>query len=133
MLTDVLNSIKNELTDAGVTNVYTIFDAVPIEKKGRDFFTVVGISSFETSSPIYSEFTIFIPFKAEVEIKITARESGELAALYRYYDTKIEPVINQLSNLSSKISRMSLKHDTNINRLVLNAGFSINGIRKIER
>ena len=53
MLTDVLNSIKNELIDAGVTNVYTIFDALPIEKKGKNFFTVVGISSFETSSPIY--------------------------------------------------------------------------------
>ena len=38
MLTDVLNSIKNELTDAGVTNVYTIFDALPIEKRA-------GISS----------------------------------------------------------------------------------------
>ena len=71
MLTDVLNSIKNELTDAGVTNVYTIFDAVPIEKKGRNFFTTVGVSSFETSAPIYTEFTVFIPFKAEIEIKVT--------------------------------------------------------------
>ena len=133
MLTDVLNSIKNELTDVGVTNVYTIFDAVPIEKKGRNFFTTVGVSSFETSAPIYTEFTVFIPFKAEIEIKITARESGELAALYSYYDSNIEPVLNQLSNLSSRICRMSLKHDTNINRLVLNVGFSINGIRKIER
>ncbi|MBR6385151.1 MAG: hypothetical protein IKS03_03395 [Ruminococcus sp.] len=133
MLTDVLNSIKNELTDAGVTNVYTIFDAVPIEKKGRNFFTTVGVSSFETSAPIYTEFTVFIPFKAEIEIKVTARESGELAALYSYYDSNIEPVLNQLSNLSSRICRMSLKHDTNINRLVLNVGFSINGIRKIER
>ena len=133
MLTDVLNSIKNELTDAGVTNVYTIFDAVPIEKKGRNFFTTVGVSSFETSAPIYTEFTVFIPFKAEIEIRVTARESGELAALYSYYDSNIEPVLNQLSNLSSRICRMSLKHDTNINRLVLNVGFSINGIRKIER
>ena len=133
MLTDVLNSIKNELTDAGVTNVYTIFDAVPIERKGRNFFTTVGVSSFETSAPIYTEFTVFIPFKAEIEIKVTARESGELAALYSYYDSNIEPVLNQLSNLSSRICRMSLKHDTNINRLVLNVGFSINGIRKIER
>ncbi|MBR1591656.1 MAG: hypothetical protein IJ666_01415 [Ruminococcus sp.] len=133
MITDVLNNVKNELTDAGVQNVYTIFDAVPVEKKGRGFYTIVGVSSFETSSPIYTEFTVFIPFKAEIEIKITAREASELAALYGYYDRNIEPVLNRLSNLSSRISRMSLKHDTNINRLVLNVGFSVNGIKKIER
>ena len=67
MLKENLDSIKEKLRQAGVTNVYSAFDALPVEKKG-EVFTVVGIGAFETSKPVYSQFNVYLPFKTEIEV-----------------------------------------------------------------
>ena len=132
MLGSIISDIKTALANAGVTNVYSAFDALRTDKKG-DFFSVVGISGFETNTPVYSHYYIFIPFRATAEISVTAPEKFPLERLYSYYDENIMPVINSLSGLTAHVSGLTIKHDTNINRLVLNVKFHLTGMKKIER
>ena len=133
MLNDILNSIVLNLRTHGVSPVYSAFDAVDIARKSHDIFTVVGISSFESDSPIFSQYTVFFPFKADIEIKLTAPEKFSLAQIYTYYDTKIEPVVSEMSGLTCRLAGLSAKFDSNIQRLVLTVRLKTSGITKLER
>ncbi len=129
---EVINAIKQELAESGAENVYSAFDALPVLSKGR-FFTVIGMKNFECSTPVYSQYTIYMPFRAEIEIKILAPESSTMEEVCDYYENSIGGVISGLSGLSSHISGMSVKQDKNINRLVLTVTFSAGGMKKIDR
>lgn len=129
---EVINAIKQELTENGAENIYSAFDAIPIISKGR-FFTVIGMKNFECSTPVYSQYTIYMPFKAEIEIKIHAPESSTMQELCEYYENNIDGVISGISGLSSRVSGMSVKQDKNINRLVLTVTFSAGGMKKTDR
>ena len=93
----------------------------------------MGIGGFESFSPIYSPYTVFIPFKTDIEINITAPSKTSVTDIYTFYDEKIEPVISDMSGLTCNLSKMSIKFDTNIQRLVLTAKLSASGITKTER
>ena len=133
MLREIINDITDKLTDSGVTAVYSAFDAVDIAKKEKGIFTVVGIGGFESYSPIYSLYTVFIPFKADIEISITAPPKTSIVDIYEFYDNNIEPVISDMCGLTCSLSKMSIKFDSNIQRLVLTAKRSASGMTKIER
>lgn len=129
---DILSQFKAALIAAGNENVYLAFDALPVRGKGG-YFTVLGIKSFEASAPVYSQYTIFLPFKAEVEVSVYAPESDDLQRLYRYFESGVRPTLDGMSGLTTHISRLTMKHDSNLKRLVLTAGVSVCGIRRIAR
>ena len=133
MLSEIIDDIIERLAAASVFPVYSAFDARSLERKGSGFFTVVGISSFESSQPIYSPYTVYIPFKAELELNITAPESSSTEELYSFYDTDVAPVIFNMSGLTCRLSKMSIKNDSSIRRLVLCVKLSASGITKIGR
>lgn len=133
MLTEIIEDIMDKLTDAGVQYVYSAFDARSAERKSRNYFTVVGISSFESSQPIYSPYTVYIPFKAELELSVTAPGCFSMEDLYSYYDTNIAPVVFDMSGLTCRLNKMSLKFDNNIQRLVICVKLAASGISKRER
>ncbi|MCM1132151.1 MAG: hypothetical protein NC340_01635 [Ruminococcus flavefaciens] len=131
-MTDIINDIKNSLIESGATGIYSTFDALPVAGKG-DIFTVIGIKNLSYSTPVYSQYMIYMPFRAELEIKILAPESTSVEKIFSYYESVIGRVISQMVGLNSSISGMSVKPDKNIGRLVLTVSVSVGGIRKIER
>ena len=133
MLREIINNIIAKLEAGGVTDVYSAFDAKDIASKAKGIFTVVGIGGFESFSPIYSPYTVFIPFKTDIEMNITAPSKTSVTDIYTFYDEKIEPVISDMSGLTCNLSKMSITFDTNIQRLVLTAKLSASGITKTER
>lgn len=133
MTADIINIIKERLDEKGVENVFTFFDGEHISCKGREIYTLIGINGMESFPPIYSEFIVYFPFKADIEIKITAPENSPLETLYNYFDDNIEPVICEMSSLGSCMTKFTFRHDSNIRRLVLTAVFTVNGIVKNER
>lgn len=133
MLTDIINAAVTALRSCGAGEVYSAFDAYPTELKSRGFFTVVGTGGLEYCTPIYSYSTVFIPFRAKLEISVTAPENSSMTSLYEYFDSKIAPAADQLSDLSGRLTKLSLKHDSNIGRLVLTAEMSVSGVRHVER
>ncbi len=133
MLSEIIDDIIERLAAASIFPVYSAFDARSLDRKGSGFFTVVGISSFESSQPIYSPYTVYIPFKTELELSITAPQGSTAEELYNFYDTGIAPVIFDMSGLTCRLSKMSIKTDSSISRLVLGVKLSASGITKIGR
>ncbi|MBR6967014.1 MAG: hypothetical protein IKH78_00645 [Ruminococcus sp.] len=133
MLRELIDDITAKLAENGVDPVYSAFDAKSVSRKGSSFFTVVGIGSFESSAPIYSPYTVFLPFRAEIEISIAAPEDYSMIKLYNYYDEKVGPVVSDMSGMTCRLSKMSVKFDSNIQRLVLNVRLSASGLTRIGR
>ena len=132
MLKTIINSIIDELEAADVENVYSAFDAYTIENKG-DIFTIIGIGAFETSPPIYTMAYAYVPFRAEVDISITAAKNMSMEELYDYYTDNIEAALLQMTDMRYTLKKLSLKFDSNIQRLVLNIKLETGGITKLER
>lgn len=133
MLKNVLNKITAELRSNGVENVYSCFDTIPISSKGNDIFTIVGIEGLESSSPIFSPSTVFLPFKAEVSVSAAAPKSFTMAQLYTYCDENIIPVIKNIASLSCSIRNLSIKPDSSINKLTLKIKIQVSGIHRFAR
>lgn len=131
-MTDIINTIKQILVDNGTENVYSSFDALPIETKGS-FFTVIGIKKLEYSKPVYSEFIIYMPFRAEIEISVLAPLSSSIDEICSYYKSEIKKSIQNIAGFNTCISDVSVKQDKNIGRFVLKVTVSADGIRRIER
>lgn len=133
MINSIIQEIIRKLSHNGTIPVYSAFDAVSVERKNRGFFTVVGLSSFELQTPIYSEFTIFVPYKADIDINVTAPENYSMNKLYQYFSDNIKSDIMEISGMNCTMKKISMKHDSNINRLVLTARFSVSGMDRLER
>ncbi len=133
MIDSIITEVIQKLSKNGTIPVYSAFDAVSVERKNRDFFTIVGLNSFELQTPIYSEFMIFIPYKADLDINVTAPENYSVQKLYQYFSDNIRPSVMEISGMNCSIRRISMKHDSNINRFVLTAKLSVNGMDKLER
>ena len=133
MLRDIISDIMAAFADKEVDHVYSAFDARAVARKGSSYFTVVGISSFESTAPIYSQYTVFVPFRAEIEINVTAPEKFSMVQLLGYYDEKIDPVIRDMDSMTCRLKSMDVRFDRNIQRLVLKVKFSAGGISSAER
>jgi len=133
MLNSIIEQVCTELRAFGASPVYSAFDAVPLTKKPDGIFTVVGIEAFESTAPVYSPYIVYIPFKAEISIKVTAPPDHSLEKLYGYYSDKIAVAAGELSGLVCRLKKLSVKYDSNICRLVLTAVLSAEGITRIER
>lgn len=133
MLREIIDDIIEKLAENQVSPVYSAFDARALDRKGSSFFTIVGINSFESSQPVYSQYKVYIPFKAEIDITVAAPESCSMTELYSYYDTGIEPVVFDMSGLTCTLTKMSVKFDNNIQRLVLSIRIAASGMTSAER
>lgn len=133
MINSIINEIIEKLRASGLKEVYSAYDAVSVERKSRNFYTIIGLDTFELHQPIYSPATVFTPYKAEIYMNVTAPENYSMQKLYEYFSEKIKPVIMENSGLDCYIKKVSMKHDTQINRLILCAKISVTGIEKYER
>lgn len=133
MLKTILAQLSQELEGCGVPQVYTAFDNFRLDKKGRGVITVVSVDSFESTTPIYSDSCIFLPFKGEAEISLIAAEGMTLQQLYNFFDEKVLPVAENGGRLRCSLKNLSVKRDSNICRLVMKVRLSVSGICRLER
>lgn len=129
---DILNEVRAALEKRGNDRVFFAFDTISSNYKG-EIYTLLGIKSYEAMTPVYSQYTVFMPFKAEIEITVSAPQLTSMASLYSHFEEKIKPAIDDISGLSSRLCRLSIKQDSNLKRFLLTAGFSTGGVRRIER
>ncbi len=133
MLKDIISKISCALAENGAENIYSAFDNIPAAYKGRELFTVVGIESFECNTPIYSQYAVFIPFKAEVCVNIAAPPDCSAERLYDYFDKHILPAFEDISSLTCSLKKLVIKKESTLGKLVLRVNFSASGISRAER
>ena len=129
---EILNELKSALLAVGNQDVYLAFDALPVRSKGGRF-TVLGIRSFEAAAPVYSQYNVFLPFKAETEVSVYAREDEDMLSLFRYFEERVRPALDGLASMTTRICRLSIRHDSSLRRLVLTAGVAVSGVRRTAR
>lgn len=133
MLNTIIGNVSAALRDAGAQPVYSAFDAIPVERKTKDIYTIVGVESFASTAPVFSQYVVYVPFKAEISIKAAAPPDTPASALFAYYSRYIAPAVGELSGLECSLKDLTVKFDSNIQRLVLSAVLSAGGITRTER
>lgn len=124
--------ITQSLRAEGERNVYTAFNALPAEHKG-ELFTVVGIGRMEVARPVYSPGNVYIPFTAQAEIKLLAPEREGSAVLLEHFTDCTEPALEDMSDMSCRLTGITMKQDSSLGRLVLTAVFTVKGLSIRER
>lgn len=131
-MVETVRSIISRLKEKGVRNVYSAFDGEPLRSKGEPA-VFVGAGRFETLRPVYSEFTIYLPFRAEIEITVTAPESAPLTELCTYYEEHIRSAVEAIPELYSRPGTVVCRMDRNLGRMVLTAAYNTEGMKLIKR
>jgi len=132
MIREVLDTLTEALRAEGERNVFTAFDALPAEHKGR-FFTVAGIRKMDIGRPVCSPGKVWIPFSAQAEIRLLSPESEGSAALLDHFTGITEPALEDMSDMCCRLTDITMKHDSALGRLVLCAGFAVTGLSIRER
>lgn len=133
MLETVMKKVSDALKSAGEIPVYTVFDNIPIDSKSEIPFTVISVDRFESTPPIYGYNSVFVPYTATVGISLIAPLGADVPGLYSFADRRILPVIGKIGGLQCKFGSISLKKDSNLNRMVMKIDFTAQGIKKISR
>lgn len=133
MLKDLLRIISAALREYGVSHVYTMFNELSPDQRSKEIYTLIGIESYEISSSFFSYDMIYMPYKADIDIKLTAAVDTPLSELYEYFDEYVLPAMISITGIKSLLKCISTKYDSNIDRLVFTARFSASGIIKMER
>lgn len=128
----IIAQIRQILTENGAENVFSVFDAKPVSGKGQ-FFTVAGVRELEWLTPIYTDAIIYMPFRAVAEIRTTAPINCDGMTLCDYFHREIEPGLDKITGMDSRVRKTVLTTDKALNRLVLAAEVNITGIREITR
>ena len=132
MLKNILAQITDALKALGMENIYTAFDNIPVSKK-ESRYMVLSVKSFEAYAPIFSDISLFLPYKATAELSVIAHDTCTMAELYDYFDSELLPVMDKLGSLTSSLRGISMKYDTNIGRLVMKVTLSVSGVSRLER
>ncbi len=133
MLNKIISVINNTLKEAGAENVCSAFDCRSLEQKGRKTLVVTSVDKLECSTPVFTEYFVYMPFRADVGITLAAPLSEDSGRLFDYFERVIAPAFGSLGSLDCRLTAVSVKKDSNINRLVLKAVYSAKGIQKTER
>ncbi|MBE6862253.1 MAG: hypothetical protein E7497_05065 [Ruminococcus sp.] len=133
MLKAIISQIKEILAENGVKNVYTAFDNIPISQKPSDIFTVVSVGALESRNPVFSQYSIYVPFTADAEISLIASKNSAMTELYDYFEKYILPLARKLASNKSVLKNIAVKYDSNMGRFVMKTIFSASGMVTMER
>lgn len=135
MLKAVTDAVTSALENAGITEVYTAFDNIPVREKGSSdgIFAVVSAGALKTSAPLYSPYTVFVPFEAEAELSLLAPLKTGLYSLFSYFGEAVLPVLTAPNGPCISIRGITAGRDSNLSRLAMKIRLSVSGISRIER
>ncbi len=132
----MLRCILDELTAAikitGFNDVYTIFDNIPVSKKGSCYI-IAGIEGLEFSVPVYSQYNVYMPFSAKAVLSLAAPPDTSAEKLYSCFEQYILKAMDGSGSLNCRLKALTVKNDGNLRRLILRSEFEVSGIRITER
>lgn len=135
MLKTVTDAVTSALRNAGITEVYTAFDNIPVKGKGgsNGLFAVVSAGALKTSAPLYSPYTVFVPFEAEAELSLLAPLKTGLYSLFCCFEEAVLPALTAPDGPCISVKGITAGRDSNLSRLVMKIKLSVSGISRIER
>lgn len=131
MLT-ILSQIKDLLTQASGENIFTAYDAIPIRDKGK-YFTILSVSGYEAMNPIYTETSIYMPVKCNMEITVAAPVNTTYEQIYDYFYGNFDSVLDSICGINNRLKAVEIAPDSKLGRLTLKAVMKISAMKIIPR
>lgn len=131
MLT-ILSQIKDLLAQASGENIFTAYDAIPIRDKGK-YFTILSVSGYEAMNPIYTDTSVYMPVKCNMEITVAAPVNTTYEQIYDYFYSNFDSVLNSICGISNRLKTIEIASDSKLGRLTLKAVMKISAMKIIPR
>lgn len=131
MLT-ILSQIKDLLAQASGENIFTAYDAIPIREKGK-YFTILSVSGYEAMNPIYTETSIYMPVKCNMEITVAAPVNTTYEQIYDYFYGNFDSVLDSICGISNRLKAVEIAPDSKLGRLTLKAVMKISAMKILPR
>lgn len=131
MLT-ILSQIKDLLTQASGENIFTAYDAIPIREKGK-YFTILSVSGYEAMNPIYTETSIYMPVKCNMEITVAAPVNTTYEQIYDYFYGNFDSVLDSICGINNRLKAVEIAPDSKLGRLTLKAVMKISAMKILPR
>lgn len=128
----ILLHIKNLLEQASGENVFTAYDAIPIREKGK-YFTILSVSGYEAMNPVYSDTSVYMPVKCNVEITVAAPVNTTYEQIYDYFYSNFDSVLDSICGISNRVKAVEIAPDSKLGRLTLKAVMNISAMKIIPR
>lgn len=128
---DILNEIKSSLVEAGIDNVYFGFENIDKVSIGSYIITIEP-NKYESMTPVYSQHTIFIPFRAEFKVMLSDLERCRISQVHDNFEKKVLPIINGIPGLSIHLSDSIMKYNENMKCIVLIANMKVSGVQRVD-
>ena len=129
-MVEILAKIKQTLEENGVENVYSAYDAVPVQDKGK-FFAVLGFGGYEAQNPIQTQTKIYMPVKCDLTLTVYAPMNTTQEELYGYYHYNFAKTIDSICGLCSRLKSLDVSPDSKLNKLTLKAVVKLNCMKTI--
>lgn len=131
MLT-ILSQIKDLLAQASGENIFTAYDAIPVRDKGK-YFTILSVSGYEAMNPIYTDTSVYMPVKCNMEITVAAPANTTYEQIYDYFYSNFDSVLNSICGISNRLKTIEIASDSKLGRLTLKAVMKISAMKIIPR
>lgn len=131
MLT-ILSQIKDLLAQASGENIFTAYDAIPVRDKGK-YITILSVSGYEAMNPIYTDTSVYMPVKCNMEITVAAPVNTTYEQIYDYFYGNFDSVLNSICGISNRLKTIEITPDSKLGRLTLKAVMKISAMKIIPR
>ena len=122
-----LQGLVGRLRICGIGEVYSSFDALPVEKKSHSRFTVIGIDGASTGEAYPVENGIAYPFTMQLRAELlTPMTVAAEDAVYFFFE-KLLPVLVEEGFLPLKFDAGMPKTDLRLGKLVYGGTFRLQG------
>lgn len=133
MLKEIVEQVIDCIKGSDIKEVFPTYDGLLLEHQGRELVTFVGINGLSAGQPVYSSDKIYCPFTADILVKVTVPQYCNSYMLYDFFCDTVLSRLVESELIYQGIKSVSIRYDSNINRLALDGIVRLSGIFSMER
>lgn len=119
--------MMDRLHSCGITEVYTAFDAVPVEKKSRAMFTVLSLQNVQFGEAYPAKDGAVYPFTAEFRADLLTPMNIDPQGTMKFFFSKIVPAMLGSDCLFTGFDTALPRVDLKLRRMVYGGTFRLHG------
>ncbi len=124
---ELYRTVLERLQSSGIREVYTSFDAVPVEKKSHKLFTVISVQQVEFGDAFPASGGAVYPFTAEFHVDLLSPMLADPQDAAQFFFRKIVPAMLGADCVFLKFDAQSPKIDLKLERMVCGGTFRLHG------
>lgn len=124
----IFQAVLARLRGEDLTEIYPSFDAVPLEKKSKERFTVLTMEQVQLQEPYPAEMGTVYPFTADFRLDVLSPMTGDPQVSAGFFFSVLVPRLLEEDCTIREIRTDSPKVDLQLQRLVCSGTFRMSGL-----